>query len=81
MKSCLPSLTTTVRSFLKASKTRADGTNPNAGLNQKIRKEIVARKMMATLSKYMRKMAINADNAETLVSAVEKRTGRIEKAP
>ena len=65
----------------KASETRADGTNPNAELNQKIRREIAARKMMATLPKYMRKMAINADNAEALVSAVEKRTGRIEKAP
>ena len=65
----------------KASETRADGTNPNAELNQKIRREIAARKMMVTLPKYMRKMAINADNAEALVSAVEKRTGRIEKAP
>ena len=37
--------------------------------------------MMATLPKYMRKMAIDAYNAEALVSAVEKRTGRIEKAP
>ncbi len=55
--------------------------NPNAELNQKIRREIAARKMMVTLPKYMRKMAIDADNAEALVSAVEKRTGRIEKAP
>ena len=37
--------------------------------------------MMATLSKYMRKMAIDAENAEAFVSAVEKRTGRIEKTP
>ena len=65
----------------KESETRADGTNPNAELNQKIRQEIAAREMMVTLSKYMRKMAIDAYNAEALVSAVEKRTGRIEKAP
>ncbi len=63
----------------KASETRADGTNPNAELNQKIRQEIAAREMMATLPKYMRKMAIDAENAEAFVSVVEEKNRKDHK--